>query len=141
MHVVRCEGDLTVKVKLHSLKIKDELQASSNLSPQYLACSVQKDDDSLASLSGVEPQENEPLPTEDDDIFKDALPDFSSFYDSAESIISERDTVVGRTNSADVFYEAEDIEDSHFVSLTFLTRNTSSPDYDGVDSQVLKLAY
>ncbi|KAK1391162.1 hypothetical protein POM88_019340 [Heracleum sosnowskyi] len=51
VHVVRCEGDLTVKVKLHSLKIKDKLQASSNLSPQYLACSVQKDDCSLASLT------------------------------------------------------------------------------------------
>lgn len=139
MHVVRCEGDLTVKVKLHSLKIKDELQASSNLSPQYLACSVQKDDSSSASLSSVEPLGNEPLSTEDDDIFKDALPDFLT-SDSAEAVTSEKVTVVGRTNSADVFYEAEDVEDSHFVSLTFLTRNTSSPDYDGVDSQVLRSA-
>ncbi|WOH07393.1 hypothetical protein DCAR_0726823 [Daucus carota subsp. sativus] len=137
VHVVRCEGDLTVKVKLHSLKIKDELQATSNLSPQYLACSVQKDDNSLNSPSSIEPQGNELLPTEDDDIFKDALPDFLSLSDSAEAIISEKDTTVGRTNSADVFYEAEDVEDSHFVSLIFLTRSTSSPDYDGVDSQMI----
>ncbi|XP_074383059.1 uncharacterized protein LOC141724723 isoform X2 [Apium graveolens] len=137
VHVVRCEGDLTVKVKLHSLKIKDELQASSDLSRQYLACSVQKDDNSLASLSSVEPQGNETLSTEDDDIFKDALPDFLSFSDPVEALISEKETVVGKTNSADVFYEAEDVEDSHFVSLTFLTRNTSSPDYDGVDSQMI----
>lgn len=130
-----------MKVKLHSLKIKDELQATSNLSPQYLACSVQKDDNSLNSPSSIEPQGNELLPTEDDDIFKDALPDFLSLSDSAEAIISEKDTTVGRTNSADVFYEAEDVEDSHFVSLIFLTRSTSSPDYDGVDSQVSRFAY
>lgn len=136
MHVVRCEGDLTVKLKLHSLKIIDELQASLHSSPQYLACSIQKDGHSFVSLSNLKPQKNEPLLTEDNDIFKDASPDFLSFTDSAEAV-TEKDLLEEISNSADVYYEAEDVENSQFVSLTFLTRTSSSPDYDGVDSHVL----
>lgn len=137
MHVVRWEGDLTVKLKLQSLKIKDELQASVNSSPQYLACSVQKDDHSSASLGNLEPQKNEPLSTEDYDIFKDASPEFLSLTDSAEAGNIDKDIAEEISNSADVYYEAEDVENSQFVSLTFLIRASSSPDYDGIDSQVL----
>lgn len=135
MHVVRCEGDLTVKLKLHSLKIKDELQASLISSPQYLACSVQKDDHSSASLGNLEPQKNELLSTEEYDIFKDASPDFLSSTDSEAGNVDK--DLAEISNSADVYYEAEDVENSQFVSLTFLTRTSNSPDYDGVDSQVL----
>uniref|UniRef100_A0A175YPS3 Uncharacterized protein n=1 Tax=Daucus carota subsp. sativus TaxID=79200 RepID=A0A175YPS3_DAUCS len=134
VHVVRCEDDLTVKLKLHSLKIKDELQASLNSSPQYLACSVEKDDNSFALLSSVETQKNEPVPTEDYDIFKDASSDFTSSTESAEAGNINKDLVKEITDSTDVYYEAED-EDSQFVSVTFLTRTSNSPDYDGVDSQ------
>lgn len=136
VHVIRWQGDLTVKMKLHSLKVKDELQGSSDSSPQYLACSVQRDDDSYSSRNILDPHENEPLSTEDDD-FKDALSDFLSFPDSADALITEKDLGKGRSNSADVFYEAQDVDDSNFVSLSFSTRNTASPDYDGIDTQVL----
>ncbi|KAK1380403.1 Calcium-dependent lipid-binding family protein [Heracleum sosnowskyi] len=137
VHVVRCEGNLTVKLKLQSLKIIDELQASLNSSPQYLACSVQKDNHSSASLGNLDPQNNDSLSTEEYDIFKDASTDFLSSTDSAEAGNIDKDPAEEISNSADVYYEAEDVENSQFVSLTFLTRTSGSPDYDGVDSQMI----
>jgi hypothetical protein len=65
-------------MKLHSLKIKDELQGRLSSCAQYLACSVQKNDESSASTGPFDPHAREMstvLP-EDDEIFKDALPDF-----------------------------------------------------------------
>ncbi|KAL0308079.1 UNVERIFIED_CONTAM: hypothetical protein Sangu_2997600 [Sesamum angustifolium] len=71
---------------------------------------------------------------DEDDIFKDALPDFLTLHDSAE--IHEKDLSKGKTISNDIFYEAMSSDDSDFVSVTFLTRNPGSPDYDGIDTQM-----
>ena len=164
MHVVCWEGDLTVKMKLHSLKIKDELQGRLSTSLQYLACSVHENDHLFASPRNLDPSVKE-LSTaqpEEDDIFKDALQDFMSLpdqesnlqhmvmpksawmedvtdfaeVDSAEALIHEMDLGKGKGTSSETFFEAQDSDHSDFVSVTFLTRNPGSPDYDGVDTQV-----
>ena len=132
VRVVSSEGDLTVKVKLHSLKIKDELQGSLSSRPQYLACSLLTNEHSSSSRGTSNPhgEELSVVTTEEDDIFKDALPDFMSLPDSAE------DLGKGRSMSGDVFYEAQDSDYTDFVSLSYLARAPGSPDYDGIDTQV-----
>lgn len=164
VHVVCWEGDLTVKMKLHSLKIKDELQGRLSTSLQYLACSVHENDHLFASPRNLDPSVKE-LSTaqpEEDDIFKDALQDFMSLpdqesnlqhmvmpksawmedvtdfaeVDSAVALIHEMDLGKGKGTSSETFFEAQDSDHSDFVSVTFLTRNPGSPDYDGVDTQV-----
>lgn len=162
VNLICLDGDLTVKMKLHSLKIKDELQSRSSLCPQYLACSVQKNDDSAASTGAVDPQrEMSTAVTEDDDIFKDALPDFMSFSETSiysqnidiahcgimgdindpglepsEAISHEKGLAKGRGIPSEIFYEAEGSNNSDFVSLTFLTRSSGSSSYNGVDTQM-----
>lgn len=142
VHVVRLEGDLTIKMKLHSLKIKDELQGFSSLGPKYLACSVLKNDHLFAS-----PPPLKVLPSvisEDDDIYTDALPDFMTLpeysecpqFDSVGVLIREKEMGKGKSVPGDVFYEVEGSDNSDFVSVTFSTRNPSSPDYDGIDTEV-----
>ncbi|CAA0829437.1 calcium-dependent lipid-binding family protein, partial [Striga hermonthica] len=136
MHVSSCISDLTIKVKLNSLKIKDELQGSLSTHSQYLACSVINDQHSFSNPSKLESQEKDLSAemVEEDDIFRDALPDFVIFHESAE--IHEKDLSPGTMATCDVFYEAMGPDDSDFVSVTFLTRNPSSPDYDGIDTQM-----
>lgn len=136
MYVSRCEGDLTVKTKLHSLKIKDELQGSLSSHPQYLACSFLGDQDT-GPLNLLEHGRKELLMMEEDDNFKDALPEFMLLPDSSEAGIDEKDQSKGKSVVADVFYEAEGADDSDFVSVIYLTRNPDSPDYDGIDTQVM----
>lgn len=138
VHVSRCLGDLTVKMKLHSLKIMDELQGSASLHSQYLACSVTTDNYSLTCPNISEPHGKDlsMVTSEDDDIFKDALPDFMTLPDSAEAV-RDMDQSKGIILPADVFYETLGFDDSDFVSLTFLIRNPESPDYDGIDTQVI----
>ncbi|XP_010266663.1 PREDICTED: uncharacterized protein LOC104604129 isoform X2 [Nelumbo nucifera] len=78
VHLVQSQEELTVKMKLHSLKIKDELQGRLSTSTQYLACSVLSGDDVTSSLADLDPNVKElsmMLP-EDDECFKDALSDF-----------------------------------------------------------------
>ncbi|KAK2971030.1 hypothetical protein RJ640_025804 [Escallonia rubra] len=115
-------------MKLHSLKIKDELQGSS----QYLACSV-VNNSSFASHGTLAPRV---VKAEDNDIFKDALPDFMSLPDSADTFLNENDMGKTKAFSGDVFYEAQGTDDSDFVSVTFLTRNPDSLDYDGIDTKM-----
>ncbi|GMP92953.1 hypothetical protein CsSME_00042986 [Camellia sinensis var. sinensis] len=148
-------------MKLHSLKIKDELQGSLSSGPKYLACSVLKNDPLFASPSTLDPLVKE-VPTvisEEDDIFKDALPDFMSLpdysqnfdmafasrsgdiseyaeFDSVGDIVREKEVGKGKSTTGDVFYEAEGSDNSDFVSVTYSTRNPSSPDYDGIDAQM-----
>nr|XP_016493233.1 PREDICTED: uncharacterized protein LOC107812602 [Nicotiana tabacum] len=138
VRVLHSEGDLTVKMKLHSLKIKDELQRSLCSGPQYLACSVLVDHGAASCPDPLEPHGKElPLMViEEDDIFKDALPDFLSFTDSAEATTPEKELLRGRSVPGDIFYEALGSDDSDFVSLTFITRTPDSPDYDGIDTQM-----
>lgn len=119
-------------MKLRSLKIKDELQGSS----QYLACSFLSDQCSITHLRNLKPADEEFQMMEEDDIFKDALCDFLSLPDSLENMTPDKDQRKGRNISDDVFYEAQGSDDPNFVSLVFLTRTPTSPDYDGIDTQV-----
>ncbi|KAI8561923.1 hypothetical protein RHMOL_Rhmol04G0379800 [Rhododendron molle] len=142
VHVVRLEGDLTIKMKLHSLKIKDEIQGSTSLGPKYLACSVLKNDHLFASPLPL--KELPSVISEDDDIYTDALPDFMTLpeysecpqFDSVGVLIREKEMGKAKGVPGDVFYEAEGSDNSDFVSVTFSTRNPSSPDYDGIDTQM-----
>lgn len=165
VHVIRAEGDLTVKMKLRSLKIKDELQGHLSTNPQYLACSVLKNDKPLASPCTLDPQGRETslVSHDDDDMFKDALPDFfslsdsgiyspkvdmshsgnigdSSEFESAGILIYEQDLLQGKSISSEIFYEAQGGDNLDFVSVIFSTRSSSSPDYSGIDTQVPNLS-
>lgn len=161
MHVIQADGDLTVKMKLQSLKIKDELQDSLSVTPHYLAVSVLKDE--ILSTSGLFDSDGKDVSSEcaeDDDNFKDALPDFMSQIDAGnylqnmnldqqermemasdwESLITfcnEKEIEKDKGSSLEVFYEAEGSDQSDFISVAFSTRSSVSPDYDGVDTQVL----
>ncbi|KAL0291932.1 UNVERIFIED_CONTAM: hypothetical protein Scaly_2614300 [Sesamum calycinum] len=69
----------------------DELQGSVSTHSQYLACSVSMDQHSPSSANILEPQEKDlfEVTVDEDDTFKDALPDFLTLHDSAE--IHEKD--------------------------------------------------
>ena len=148
-----------VKTKLHSLKIKDELQGRLSGNPQYLACSVLKNDSSLESHQTCDPHGNEMcgVHPDDDDTFKDALPEFMSLtdsgalsqymdmkdasgFESAEVLIHEKDLVKGKGLSGEIFYEAQGGDDLDFVSVAFSTGGSGSPVYDGVDTQVYRMS-
>ncbi|XP_051130647.1 uncharacterized protein LOC127251100 isoform X2 [Andrographis paniculata] len=137
VHVWKCTNDLTVKVKLNSLKIRDDLQGSFSTYSQYLACSVAPDRNSHSSMDYLEPEnEHFTMTLEEDDIFRDALPDFTSLHDSSETALLDKDLSKGKITLPDIFYEAMSSDDSDFVSVTFMTRNPSSPDYNGIDTQM-----
>lgn len=149
-------------MKLHSLRIKDELQGQLRKVPQYLACSVLKKDN-LSSQGTGDPHEKEVsvILLEDEDTFTDALPEFLSLRDLglhsqdmdvaqcgimgyidnrggselAGVLIHEKDSIQ-ETFSDEIFYEAQGGDDSDFVSVTFLARSSGSHDYDGIDTQV-----
>ncbi|XP_073302377.1 uncharacterized protein [Primulina huaijiensis] len=138
VHVSCCSSDLTVKMKLHSLKIMDELQGSLSSHSKYLARSIITDHHLLSYPTNIESQGKD-LPAvtvEEDDIFKDALQDFLTSSDNSEVGIREKDPSKGKIVPGDVFYEALGSDDSDFVSVTFSTRDPSSPDYDGIDAQM-----
>ncbi|GMH18990.1 hypothetical protein Nepgr_020831 [Nepenthes gracilis] len=151
VHVVRCEGNLTVKMKLHSLRIKDELRGRLATSPQYLAHSVINNDQLITSPSALDSQEKEisSILMEEEDIFNDALQEFmpvpdSNIYsanleyltaDPSVASFSDKDSAKGRISSSEIFYEALG-SNSDFVSVTFVTRDPSSPHYDGIDTQM-----
>lgn len=155
MHIISLDGDLTVKMKLHSLKIKDELQGCLSETPQYLACSVLKNDDLLNSQDACDAPEMDVstvLP-EEDDTFTDALTEFMSVTDTSpgagkdhddflptEALIRKHDLVQEKGIASEIFYEAEGGDSSDFVSLIFSTRSYNSSDYDGIDMQVLYLS-
>ncbi|XVF38939.1 hypothetical protein REPUB_Repub20aG0145800 [Reevesia pubescens] len=136
--IISWGSDLMVKTKLHSLKIKDELQGRLSGNPQYLACSVQKNDSSIESHRTCDPVVNEmsEVHPDDDDTFKDALPEFMSLTDSDEVLIHEKDLVQGKGLSGEIFYEAQGGDDLDFVSVTFSKRGSGSPVYDGIDTQM-----
>lgn len=164
MHLISLDGDLGVKMKLHSLKIKDELQDRQSANPQYLACSVLKKDDLLTTHDTCHTHEKE-IPvvhTEEDDAFTDALQEFLSVkdadiyspkvdtsqssmidgmnhsgeFESAEALIHENDLIQGKGIASEIFYEAQGGESLDFVSVAFSMRSSSSPDYHGIDMQV-----
>lgn len=135
MHVSSCASDLKMKVKLNSLKIMDELQGSEYAHSQYFACSVVMDPHPSGGPD-LELQEKDTT-GEEDDVFNDALSDFMISQDNAEISIHEMDPSNVNIVPNDVFYEVMGFDDTDFVSVTFLRRNPGSPDYDGVDTQVI----
>ncbi|KAL5782083.1 hypothetical protein ACOSP7_007112 [Xanthoceras sorbifolium] len=160
VRIISLDGDLTVKTKLHSLKIKDELQGLVSANPQYLAYSVLKDEDLLTSHVRGDASEKETslVYLEEDDTFTDALPEFMSVtdysprmgisqsgmkeisgsgaFESDEALIHKDDWVHGKGISSEIFYEAQGGDSLDFVSVTISTRSSTSPDYDGIDMQM-----
>lgn len=162
VHMISSESGLTVRTKLHSLKIKDELQHQQSGSAQYLAYSVLKNEDIQDSSGGCDSYDKEMSVghADDEDAFTDALPEFlsptepgtpdmdmiqcSMMMDSdehvrledAEGVFHENDTSQGKGLCDEVFYEVQGGEFSDFVSVVFLTRSSSSHDYNGIDTQV-----
>ncbi|GAB2300237.1 hypothetical protein Dimus_034275 [Dionaea muscipula] len=152
VHIVRCEGNLTVKMKLHSLRIKDELQGRLAADPQYLAYSVVKNEQFLASPTASDTlvKEASSMSLEDEDIFNDALPEFIPGPDSpmhseswcylevdpSVASFSDKDPGKGRLSSSEIFYETMGSDNSDFISVSFITKDPSSPDYDGIDTQM-----
>lgn len=137
---------MTVKIKLHSLKIKDELQGRLSVAPSYLAVSVLKSE--ILSSDQFDSHGKE-MSHDDDDSFTDALSEFISQTDGGyclhnmdldqQGIASDLESLEKGT-PREVYYEAEGIDLSHFVSVCFTTRSSGSPDYDGIDTQVLSWA-
>ncbi|WVZ75446.1 hypothetical protein U9M48_023496 [Paspalum notatum var. saurae] len=163
VNVVQSSRGLSVKTKLHSLKITDELQGRLSMSSQYLACSV-INESMEATCSGTSdkgsatPDKGGDLDpfSVDEDSFMDALTDFipdqnSNLHDNETpnfisdanefSEMSSKDGLWldGDQNNAkptEIFYEAQDNNVTDFVVLTFLTRSPDSCLYDGIDSQM-----
>ncbi|GAB2216278.1 hypothetical protein Droror1_Dr00024048 [Drosera rotundifolia] len=152
VHLVLGEGNLAVNVKLHSLKIKDELQGHLAAEPQYLAYSVVKNEQFIASPTalGAHVKDVSSISMEEEDIFNDALPEFlpgpdsiihsENFcpleLDSSVGSYADKDPGKGRLLSSEIFYETVGSDSSDFVSLNFVTKDPSSPDYDGIDTQM-----
>ncbi|XP_028786889.1 uncharacterized protein LOC114742843 [Neltuma alba] len=161
VHVIQADGDLTVKMKLHSLRIKDELQGCLSVVPHYLAISVLKDE-ALSISSGLRDSYGKDVSVryaEDDHSFKDALSDFiyqtdadnylqnmnvdqrglkgiTSDLESLKTMVLEKEFEKGKDTPLEVCYEAEGSDHSDFISVTFLMRSSLSPDYDGIDTQM-----
>lgn len=140
-----------MKMKLHSLRIKDELRGRVATNPQYLAYSVVTNDQILSSPTSVDLQASQSLSllAEEEDIFRDALPEFTLAPDismqshnlenseaEAEALLFNQDLGKGRASSSEIFYEALGSDNSDFVSVSFMTNDPSSPEYDGIDTQV-----
>ncbi|KAG9446693.1 hypothetical protein H6P81_012821 [Aristolochia fimbriata] len=162
VNVARLGGDLTVKMKLHSLKIRDDLQGRNATCEQYLACSVMTDESSDSS-NCPDLKTLPKLHLEEDDIFKDALSDFMSNADQTihlvnpdmpysaklvpadcsgsafveeTSIIFDKELGKGKSVISEEFYEACNDDTTDFIALSFMTRGPDSPLYDGTDVQM-----
>ncbi|KAK4265962.1 hypothetical protein QN277_026944 [Acacia crassicarpa] len=161
VHLIHADGDLTVKMKLHSLKIKDELQGHVSVGEHYLAVSVLKNETPSTcsdSLNSHGKDVSVGLP-EDDDSFMDALSEFMSQHDagnymhnmsldqqglvgippdfeSLKTFIQEKGVEEGHGTPCEVYYEIEGVDNLDFISVTFSTRSSGSPDYDGIDTQM-----
>lgn len=149
VHLVRSESNLTVKTKLRSLRIKDELLGRSTVTPHYLAYSVVRNDTTLSSPTSSDFLANQsPMLFEEDD-FKDAFEEFLSTPDSVQSLnldhfevdpsdalLSNQDYGKGRASSSEIFYEALGSDNSDFVSVTFMAKDPGSLEYDGIDTQM-----
>ncbi|CAH2036004.1 unnamed protein product [Thlaspi arvense] len=162
VHMISSESGLTVRTKLHSLKIKDELQHQQSGSAQYLAYSVLKNE-GIQDSPGICDSYDKEMSVghaDDEDAFTDALPEFlsptepgtpdmdmiqcSMMMDSDEHVgledaeggFHEKDTSQGKGLCDEVFYEVQGSEFSDFVSVVFLTRSSSSHDYNGIDTQM-----
>ncbi|CAL9040995.1 unnamed protein product [Musa banksii] len=165
VNFTRSASDLIVKMKLHSLKIKDELQGCLSNFPEYLVCSVMSDKLKARKSDTLDVSETifEPFSLEEDDCFTDALPDFlstpdqsscSNYIDLASNLgpgadhfenhagvnhndPSDHDKDHMNGKAGEIFYEAQDSNISDFVAITFLTRYPDSRLYVGIDTQMI----
>ncbi|XP_019431159.1 PREDICTED: uncharacterized protein LOC109338390 isoform X1 [Lupinus angustifolius] len=161
VNVILSDGDLTVKMKLHSLKIKDELLGCLSGVPRYLAVSV-LNNETLSSSPVSFDSHGKDAPfgfPDDDDSFVDALSEFISQadggnhlhnmdlgqkgrmmittdFESLENLIHEKEIEKGKNTPHEIYFEAEGSDHSNFVSVSFATRSSGSPDYDGIDTQM-----
>lgn len=157
VNLIQQENDLTVRMKLHSLKIEDKLQGHVSTTCKYIARSV-LENDSQYLFEEIDNKCIRALDiSEDDEFFKDALPDFSCPSDYASFPQSNLSSfpLTPRENSSQDFgtpvtnskYElfdwnlalgeqTEDVDVSDFVSVIFVTRQPNSPHYDGTDTQM-----
>ncbi|KAK9670363.1 hypothetical protein RND81_13G196500 [Saponaria officinalis] len=150
VHVTRCDGNLTAKMKLHSLRIVDELKSRSTKNPQHLAFSVVKNDQTVSSpLADSQAGQISSMLIEEDDIFKDALQEFfpgadmstgsynspSLRSDLSEVSLFSQDSAKGN-GSSEIFYEALGSDNSDFVSVIFMIKDPSSSEYEGIDTQM-----
>ncbi|XP_015689233.1 uncharacterized protein LOC102707936 [Oryza brachyantha] len=157
VNVVQSSRGLSVKTKLHSLKIKDELQGRLSTSSNYLACSVINDNLETVDSSTPDEEGHPKSFSVEEDSFMDALADFtpdqspnlhdleipsSSISDpDVHTELSLKDSLYfdgdqQKVKPTEVFYEAQDNSVNDFVVLTFLTRTPDSCLYDGIDSQM-----
>lgn len=166
VNLVCVKDDLNVKMKLHSLKVKDELQSWHSASVQYMACSVLKNKGSSSSFVLDSNSDEIPITVmEEDDVYRDALPEFLHttdhiFYshsldtprgtkhgllnlsprsfaaDFYETLHFDKEMLDGKKIFNEDFCDTHDIEESDFVSVTFTTRSCGSLFYDGIDTQV-----
>ncbi|KAK3154093.1 hypothetical protein QOZ80_2BG0185880 [Eleusine coracana subsp. coracana] len=154
VNVVQSSRGLSVKTKLHSLKIKDELQGRLSMSSKYLACSV-INESVESTCSGTEGDLNSF--SVDEDSFMDALTEFAPDLSSNPQDNEVLSNLISDTNEntetsskcglwfdgdqqkmkpTEIFYEAQDNNVTDFVVLTFLSRSPDSCLYDGIDSQM-----
>uniref|UniRef100_A0A0E0NER2 C2 domain-containing protein n=1 Tax=Oryza rufipogon TaxID=4529 RepID=A0A0E0NER2_ORYRU len=157
VNVVQSSRGLSVKTKLHSLKIKDELQGRLSMSSNYLACSVINDNLETVDSSSPDEEDHRKSFSVEEDSFMDALTDFtpdqspnlqdleipsnSIFDPDGHTQLSSKDGLSfdgdqQKVKPTEVFYEAQDNNINDFVVLTFLTRTPDSCLYDGIDSQM-----
>ncbi|KAL6634351.1 hypothetical protein ACP70R_027022 [Stipagrostis hirtigluma subsp. patula] len=151
VNVVQSSRGLSVKTKLHSLKIKDELQGRLSMSSKYLACSV-INESVETTCSGGPDNEGDLSPfSVDEDSFMDALTDFTPEQSSSpheNEVDTNEYTEMSpkgglwfdgdqqKVKPPEIFYEAQDNNVTDFVVLTFLSRSPDSCLYDGIDSQM-----
>ncbi|XP_074301933.1 uncharacterized protein LOC141633346 isoform X1 [Silene latifolia] len=151
VHVTLADGNLTAKMKLHSLRIKDELQSRSTKKPQHLVYSVVKSEQTVSSptLTDLQTGQIATMLTEEDD-FKDALQEFfpgvdmstvlqkspNLESDPSEVFNSSLDLAKGNGSSSEIFYEALGSDNSDFVSVIFMIKDPNSSEYEGIDTQM-----
>ncbi|XP_078433928.1 calcium-dependent lipid-binding family protein isoform X2 [Wolffia australiana] len=155
VNLVRSEAELSVKMKLHSLKIKDELQACLSGHPQFLACSTLKDNINRQGSLGLQHHDRvfSNFLLEEGESFGDALSDFVTTSDLSprmcgsevgdmwygmdftEFSIEEKEWAKGKT-PREIFYEAQDETLADFIAVSFLTRSADSPKYDDIDTRM-----
>ncbi|KAJ3675683.1 hypothetical protein LUZ60_004725 [Juncus effusus] len=136
VNLMRYTGDLTIKTKLHSLKIQDMLQSRLSKTPQYLAISVINEEElTQTNSSMVVDSENDSsslVSSLDEDSFKDALPEFTPTPTSHGGF-----ALPAGSEMNEVFYEAtDDTSRTDFVALSFFTRSPDYHLYDGIDTQM-----
>ncbi|KAG2241767.1 hypothetical protein Bca52824_096390 [Brassica carinata] len=122
VHMISSESGLTVRTKLHSLKIKDELQQSG--SAQYLAYSVLKNE-YIQDPRRCDAYDKEMSVghADDEDAFTDALPEFLSPTEPGTpdmdmiqcSMMMDSDEHVGIEDAEGGFHEKDTSQEKAFA--------------------------